>query len=231
LSAGGFFLVSVEALAVLSVCFVLFVVLRLHEVDNSVTEEDKRYIAKFLRSEKAGAPSGKMSYEEEIDYIVRVQKAVLGTAAGQAGIPFDKPREPKQLYRAKSGLCYDRSRAIEKILRAAGFETRHISIFSTHKTDSALKSLITPGVASHAVTEVLTSNGWLVVDSNHLWVSLDQQGSPVSIEQLHAVGAFDISWKKPISMKGRLSSATAFIRGMAASILPTPLCLMSIMAS
>ena len=188
----------IAALAFLSVCLALFVALRFHAVDNSVTEEDKRYIAKILRGESVGTPSGKKRYEEEIAYIVRVQKAVLETASGQIGIPFDVPREPKQLYLAKSGLCYDRSRVIEKILRAAAFETRHISIFSTRKTDSALKSLITPGVASHAVTEVLTSKGWLVVDSNHLWLSLDREDRPVSIEQLHALGTAAIEWKEPV---------------------------------
>lgn len=188
----------IVSLAVISVCLALFLVLGLHEVDNSVTKEDRRYIDKFLAKGGAHTPSVNRRYDQELDFILRVQKAVLETAPGQDGIPFDAPREPKHLYLAKSGLCYDRSRAIEKILRASGFETRHIMLLSTKQTGSALKSLITPGVATHAVTEVLTSNGWLVVDSNHFWISLDKQGSPVSIEQLRAARPGTITWKNPV---------------------------------
>ena len=87
----------IVSLAVISACLALFLVLRLHEVDNSVTDEDKRYIGKILESTRATAPSGNRSYDEEIDFIIRVQKAVLETAPGQTGIPFDTLREPTQL--------------------------------------------------------------------------------------------------------------------------------------
>jgi transglutaminase-like putative cysteine protease len=91
---------------------------------------------------------------------------VLEVTYKNQAIPHGAPREPKNVYLAKSGFCYDRSRVIEKVLRNAGLKTRHISIYSTKKTKLKTKSLIMPGVESHALTEVFTQKGWMVVDPN-----------------------------------------------------------------
>ena len=57
-------------------------------------------------------------------------------------------------------------------------------MMSKEHTGSSTKAIITPGVSSHAVTEVLTSKGWLIVDSNAQWVSTDSEGHPISIEKI-----------------------------------------------
>jgi hypothetical protein len=151
-----------------------------HAVDNSLSEDDRYYMPLYLNSVEL--LSENPTYRDELGYIVSVQRSVLNVAPNNDGLPFNQEREPKDLYEAKTGLCFDRSRVIEKILRYSGFETRHISIYSTVSTGSAIKSLITPGVSSHAVTEVLTRDGWLVVDSNDPWVSTDKDNQPVPIE-------------------------------------------------
>lgn len=176
----------------------LVAVLGFHEVSNVLSEEDRVYVRKFLVERGVPALPNQRSYQQELAFIVQAQKAVLDVASGNDGIPFDAQREPKQLYQAKSGLCYDRSRVIEKIFRSANFRTRHISLYSTEQTRSAVKSLITPGVPSHAISEVLTSKGWLVVDSNDQWVSLDRLGNPVSIEDIQRFGARAIQWRSPV---------------------------------
>lgn len=169
-----------------------------HRVDNSLTEEDREAIGRILREGKVEPISGPGSYEREIRYILDVQRAVLGAAPGNAGIPFDGKREPRDLLAAKSGLCYDRSRTIEKILRHSGFETRHIAVYSTETTRSPFRSLISRGVSSHSITEARTSRGWLVVDSNDPWVSLDRGGDPVPICGIRAdVGRGEIPWGRP----------------------------------
>ena len=131
-------------------------------------------------------PEATRTYEDEIDFVVRVQRAVLDVAPRNEGLPFGAEREPRDLFEARRGLCFDRSRVIEKILRFASFEVRHIALYSTRETGSAMKSLLAPGVSSHAVTEVLTKKGWLVVDSNDPWLSLDATTSPVSIWRIKA---------------------------------------------
>ena len=99
-------------------------------------------------------------------------------------MPYGTKREPKDVFEAKAGLCYDRSRVIEKILNFYGFKTRHVAIYSTVSSPFALLSLVTPGINSHAVTEVKTSKGWLVVDSNELFLSVGKDNEPISIEEI-----------------------------------------------
>lgn len=167
--------------------------LRWHAVDNSLTDADRRYIPKYL--ENIDVPPRHASYAEQLDFIRSVQRAVLRIAAGNAGLPPGQKREPKELYEAGTGLCYDRSRVIEKILRYAGFRTRHVSVFSTAETGSAVRALVTPGVGSHAVTEVLTRKGWLVVDPNVAWVATDAGGRAVSMREIQAaVDGAAIEW-------------------------------------
>jgi len=161
----------------------------LTQVENDVTEQDVTAIAEALQLNPLETYDfSEMSFEEQIDFIEHVQDAVLGNVPVNSGIPHGLPREPQDLLEVGEGLCFDRSRFIEKALRQHGFETRHIAIYSTAETQSAFKSLLTPQVSSHAVTEVLTSRGWLVVDSNERWISLDYGFQPVSIVELSEMG-------------------------------------------
>src|SRR5680860_1366733 len=115
--------------------------------------------------------------------------------------PFDRPRELRDLYQARSGLCFDRSRAIEKILSSLGFEVRHAAVYST-KDASRLRAFLTPRTPSHALTEVKTARGWLVIDSNRRWIGLTRDGTPVDLDALRetkAQQAWDSRLKEPMS--------------------------------
>lgn len=176
---------------------IIIIALFYSAVDNSLSDEDKQYIPKYLVN--INPLKENPQYKDELKYIIAVQHFVLNIVSGDKKVPHGEKREPKELYVLKSGLCYDRSRVIEKILRYSGFKTRHISMFSKEKTGSAFKSLITPGTPSHAITEVLTQNGWLVVDSNAAWVSVDSNMQPVSIDtmQKSIENSTSISWRQP----------------------------------
>jgi hypothetical protein len=198
----------------LTTLILLTIILSYHQVDNSLTKEDIEFTDKILQEMKVTPISNLRSYEKENKFIIEVQNAVLRLAPDNLGIPYNAQREPRDVYFAKSGLCYDRSRVIEKILRYSGFQTRHIAIYSTEQTHSSFQSLITPGISSHAVTEVLTKKGWLVVDSNDFWVSLDGQGNPVSIEQIQSdVGHRNISWAK-LFPSGIYKKSFTFVYGL-----------------
>jgi hypothetical protein len=169
----------------ITVPLLLIIAFLMHsEVDNALTEEDRQYIPKYL----GGTPPlpRNPTYREQLDFIMSVQHSVLRAAPRNEGLPFGQKREPKELYTAGTGLCFDRSRVIEKILRQSGFETRHIALYSKRENASAVSALLTPGIRSHAVTEVLTSEGWLVVDSNAPWVSVDQDNQPVPILEIQS---------------------------------------------
>ena len=171
-------------------------ILAFHNVSMEVTPTDAEYIAKFTQGIEPASAEG--AFDKQINFIKHVQDSVLTIAPINKELPFGNEREPKDLYEARHGLCFDRSRVIEKILRHHGYRARHIFIFSTRETN-ALRAFATPGVPSHAVSEVLTERGWLVVDSNERWVSLDVNGEPVSMAGLS--GQADtrppVAWQEP----------------------------------
>lgn len=168
-----------------------------HDVSTEVTPDDAAYAERFLRETGHGDLIGQTppaDFDDQVNTILAVQDAVLSIASENEGIPFDKTRELRDLYEARAGLCFDRSRAIEKILTHMGFEARHAAVYSTEETGSALASLLTPKTPSHAVTEVKTQRGWLVVDSNRRWIGLTRGGAALDLAKLQAVEAGNQAW-------------------------------------
>ena len=125
----------------------------------------------------------KLKYEDQILLIKKIQGNIFKMAPLGDGIPEYKTREPADLFRHGKGLCYDRSRSIEKALKYVGLESRHVYIL--YKDDKKfLGALLTYGHASHAVTEVNTLKGWMLVDSNQPWIAVTNTGLPVSADQV-----------------------------------------------
>ena len=158
-----------------------------HSVRTDVTEEDRQYLSLLMPDIKLTKPD---SYEEEIKLVKEVQSAIIDYAIRKKiKNRLNKTIEPKELYYLKHGVCHDRSRTIEKALTQAGFQVRHISMYDTEGR-SPIQALLTPesltpGVFSHAISEVKTSKGWLVVDPNFKWISVDKNNEPVSIKDIH----------------------------------------------
>lgn len=183
------------------ITIVLGFILQQNSVNNELTIEDKIYAKLFLKDIKK--TTSKKTFSAEIAFIKQVQFQVIDIAKkgivinDNKGIPFGTTREPKDVYINSTNLCFDISRTIEKILMFNGFNTRHISLYSTQKTKSKIKSLVTPGVNSHAFLEVLTSKGWLVVDSTANWISVNEEGIPVPLKdiQLNIIKQKKINWR------------------------------------
>ena len=173
-------------------------VLAWHNVSTKVSGDDRTAAREIL--DRAGYDQAWWSsvdlttYDGQVKAAIAVQDAVLKASPNDTDIPFDMPREPADLLRMQMGFCFDRSRAIEKILAMLGLETRHIAVYSTKKTGSALVSLITPQVSSHAVSEVRTNKGWMVIDSNKRWIGLTQDDLPVSMETLRSKVSTRAGW-------------------------------------
>lgn len=154
-----------------------------HNVSRAVTPAEAK-AANALVPPMSNAHAG--TFDEQVALILSVQDRVLAAAPIDKGIPQGEPRELPNLIRAGHGLCFDRSRAIETVLRSLGFETRHVSIYSTVDSGSALRSLAKPGTDSHAVTEVKTRRGWMLVDSNTRWAGLTADGAPLAMDAVRA---------------------------------------------
>jgi len=158
-------------------------------VTNVATKPTDIDIAVFRSVLGLEKPSEPISYEQELQLIKQLQAVVLREAPGNEPIPDFQDREPEDLFKAKSGLCFDRSRTFDKLFYWYGFETRHIYIlYSKHPITgehlSFWRAFITKGTQSHAVTEVKTSRGWLVVDSNTPWISVAEDGTPVDADHI-----------------------------------------------
>ena len=177
---------------------VCLAILGWHNVSTRLSGDDRTAAREIL--DRAGYEKSWWSsvdlaaYDGQVKAIIAVQDAVLKASPNDTDIPFDMPREPADLLRMQMGFCFDRSRAIEKILAMLGLETRHIAVYSTKKTGSALVSLFTPQVTSHAVSEVKTSKGWMVVDSNTRWIGLTQDNLPVSMGALRETLGSRADW-------------------------------------
>jgi hypothetical protein len=168
-----------------------------NDVSSAVTPDDQVYAKRILRDTGHGNLVGQKrpsDFDDQVRTVLGVQDAVLSIAPENVGIPLNHPRELSDLYRARSGLCYDRSRAIEKILADLGFEVRHAAIYATKDTGSALEALLTPRTPSHAVTEVKTARGWMLIDSNSRWIGLTRDGKPVDLAELQEGDTSQMTW-------------------------------------
>lgn len=160
--------------------------INVYNVDKTVTAEDRHYIQLYMPGYAQGC-APKLTYAEQIKVISLAQQRVGERTKGWAPIPENYPREPKQLYEGQTGQCFDRSRVLEKIYLYLGFETRHLSLFVREPMMHSWQTVLFRHVQSHAISEVLTKKGWLMVDSNDLWLSLDKKMQPISMHQLQAI--------------------------------------------
>lgn len=97
----------------------------------------------------------------------------------QVAIPQGEPRELEEWYVMKSGICSDVSRAAETVLTYLGFRVRHVSIYTLKHNSNPYAVAITYRNPSHAVTEVLTSRGWLMFDPHFGRLYVDKKGNPI----------------------------------------------------
>lgn len=122
-------------------------------------------------------------FKQQIAAIQFVQAAVHDIASANVPIPLEHSREPKDLIAARSGLCYDRSRTFEKAMLYVGLKTRHVFVLYS-EGKSFWSALVTRHQPSHAISEVLTARGWVTVDSNSAWISLDKNGQPMALDNV-----------------------------------------------
>ncbi|MGE4313558.1 MAG: transglutaminase domain-containing protein [Pseudobdellovibrionaceae bacterium] len=176
---------------ILSFCAVLIglaVIIYLSQIPTGITPTDKAALETIYTT--SGYPhlidnKAPAEFTEQIAQIREVQKAVLQISPTLQKIPVNAPREPEDLLKAGHGQCSDRARSILKGLELLGYRARFAAIFSfdqTHMPPEQLARQI-DDVRSHALIEVLTAKGWLFVDTNEPWVSLDENGNPVSLQQ------------------------------------------------
>lgn len=112
----------------------------------------------------------------------------------QVAIPQREHRELEEWYEVKSGICSDVSRAAEMFLTYLGFHVRHVSIYSMKYNSNPYAVAITYRNPSHAVTEVLTSRGWMLFDPHFGRLYVDLKGNPIPAARMYeAIHAGDVA--------------------------------------
>lgn len=142
-------------------------------VSKSISKEDKE-ITKLLKVDKYCSKIN--SYEEEIKCIKSVQESQLNLIKGKDCRGKYINLGSKEVINSNTACCYDRSRITEQTLQIYGFKVRHVHLNETSKR--GYLNLLIPKTSSHAVSEVLTSKGWLGVDSNEPFLLLDKKNNP-----------------------------------------------------
>lgn len=176
----------------------LILIIYIHNVQLYPEEYQVPYIKYFEHDLEIAGPHD--DFKKQLAYIRGVQRNVLEIASLDDGIPRGMDRGPMQLFEMQKGLCFDRSRTIEIILRERGFRVRHVFLISIAGEGSLLSAILKPNQPSHAISEVLTSRGWMVVGSNSGWTAVSANGNPVSLEDLQAYieGRKTIEWRYPV---------------------------------
>lgn len=189
-----------------------------NNVPKALTQEDRLYLSRYLAlmpieaQQLSEIPYDSLSYGQQLKLIQGIQRAVLSHNPPGRGIPEGKSRAPRQMYEHQSGLCFDRSYLIEKIAVFLHIPNRHISAFVSPDTRSKASLLLSKRAQSHALSELYTRKGWLLLDPDTLWIALDDQNQPVGAARLKA----DIRWQTPPPTQSRAyyNSKSLLIKGL-----------------
>ena len=165
-------------------------------VSKSVSKDDKE-ITKLLKVDKDCSKIN--SYEKEIKCIKSVQESQLNLIKGTDCRGKYINLGSKEVINSNTACCYDRSRITEQALQIYGFKVRHVHLNETSKW--GYFNLLIPNTSSHAVSEVLTSKGWLGVDSNEAFLLLDKNNYPNTYEKAISNGVINSYSKSPIYEK------------------------------
>ena len=162
-------------------------------VTKAVTQDDHE-ITKLLNKDKEC--SNLNTYEKEIICIKSIQDAQLDLIEDTECRGKFINLGSIEVISKNTACCFDRSRITEQALQIYGFQVRHVHLNQT--ANRGYFNLLIKGSSSHAVTEVLTSRGWLGVDSNEPFVLLNENNYPNTHEKAISNGVINYHSKNSL---------------------------------
>lgn len=179
------------------------VVIVLNSKSIDVTKKDEHFIQAFSRDWNLvrNTDSIHASFESEINFITILQNSVLKEIRHEE-IPHQYFGDIDFYYSKKAGFCYDRAVLMEKFLLYHGFSFRHLYLYyGSGKQAPAISDFFKRGIASHALLEVKTKKGWMVMGTNANWLGLSKTGEVMDMEQLrNKIGLNSLSLKSEASI-------------------------------
>lgn len=156
-----------SAISVILLAALVFYLFFAGHVSKSITAADVDAIEKLSVQTSCAQVS---SFPDEIACVKAIQLSIRALIPNNRCAGRGTTIEPLDFITRSFGCCYDRARFTEKALIYYGFETRHVAIYDVSK--HGLLGFFIPGISSHATSEVLTTKGWMGVDSNEPFILL-----------------------------------------------------------
>lgn len=123
------------------------------------------------------------SFNMEVKCIRNIQRAQLDLIKGKEcrdEFNFFLNLGSIKILKENTACCFDRARITQQSLQYYGFKVRNIFLLNRK---SNVFDILRAGIDSHATTEVLTSKGWLGVDSNEPFMLISKKGIPYTYEK------------------------------------------------
>lgn len=162
-------------------------------VEVDVKDSEKKLITKYISQNGISVDNIHGSFDTQISFIKAVNNLLINKLKQKKHKKLSL--SVKKLLNTNYGVCYDRSFLLEKILKVYGFQTRHVYAvdLSEYSNSFIYNFFFVKNLPSHAISEVYTKQGWLIVDSSYNWISLDSNNNPVSFQKLKKLKSID--WK------------------------------------
>ena len=158
----------------------IILIIYFSNVDTTLTEDDIGVISQLGLDDKCKNVDDLLS---QVACVSEIQQKVFSIVdVIHPGIRHNLTREPKDLIKEQKGLCFDRSRFIEKILSYYDIKYRHVAIHYTQ--DNSSFPFLKKRANSHAFTEISTEKGWMVVDSVDTIIGFDSSHKVYSAKDL-----------------------------------------------
>lgn len=164
--------------------FFLIIVLNSKSVER--TGEDIQFIQAFSTEWKINTDQDSIhaSFDNEIAFISQLQDCVLKEIA-HVEIPHKYFGNMRYYHTNRKGFCYDRAVLMEKFLQHYGFDFRHLYLYFDPKGGyPPVTRFFQRGIPSHALFEVKTQKGWMVMGTNANWIGLGKDNQLLDISTL-----------------------------------------------
>jgi hypothetical protein len=167
-----------------------------------VSQDDKVFIQKFLKDWQMEADPlvPHSSFENEVLFLQKIQRKVVSDIKHKVISP-EHFGVVNYYYTNRVGECYDRAVLLEKLMDYFNFKYRHVFIY--YVRENGQLKVTEPGdflkakTNSHALLEVKTSRGWMVMDSNTDCLGLSKSNEPMTMSDFRYL----LKNKKPIDLK------------------------------
>ncbi|MFL5787012.1 MAG: transglutaminase domain-containing protein, partial [Flavisolibacter sp.] len=173
----------------ISIYFCLFLCLLFIFINRKplITDQDRIYIDKFLAEWKINLSAEQVhaDFNSESAFIQKLVTSVVSTI-NHKEIQNSNFGNIKYYYENRLGFCYDRAILMEKIFRYYHFNFRHVFVYYLKDPNAkpGVLDFFRKSTLSHAITEVETKKGWMVIDSNTDCVGIDKNGNVLNTNDL-----------------------------------------------